>query len=141
MMATRIEDEQARRGDDRLNARWTARDWPPNDGPWPELDERSLRQPFGPRPPAPVYAGKGPRGWKRTDDRLLEDVCDRLAADGWVDATEVAVGVLDGEVTLEGTVPTRDMKRRAEDCAAATPGVQDVQNRLRIAPRTVPRAD
>jgi hypothetical protein len=140
-MPTRIEDEQPRRGDDRLNARWTARDWPPDEQPWPQLDDESLRAPFGPRPPAPVYAGKGPRGWKRGDDRILEDVCERLAADGWVDATETSVAVLDGEVTIEGTVPTREMKRRAEDCLAATPGVRDVHNRLRVAPRTVPRGE
>ena len=37
-----------------------------------------------------------------------------------------------GEVTLEGTVRTRRMKRAAEDCVESVSGVQQVHNRLRV---------
>ena len=36
-----------------------------------------------------------------------------------------------GEVTLDGRVPTREDKRRAEDIAEAVTGVTHVQNNLR----------
>jgi hypothetical protein len=78
------------------------------------------------------FAGRGPKGYTRTDERIREDVCDRLSRDDEVDATEIEVRVHDGEVTLEGTVPTRHMKHRAEDLADDVPGVKDVDNDLRV---------
>src|SRR6187431_1632181 len=48
--------------------------------------------------------GKGPKGYKRPDHRIREDVCDRLSDDDELDASEITVTVKDGEVTLEGTV-------------------------------------
>jgi BON domain-containing protein len=44
--------------------------------------------------------------------------------------------VRNGEVTLEGTVNERHMKRRAEDCAEDVSGVSQVHNRLRIGSQT-----
>ena len=38
------------------------------------------------------------------------------------------------ECTLNGTIPTRDQKRRAEDIAEHVTGVKHVQNNLRVAP-------
>jgi BON domain len=78
------------------------------------------------------YAGIGPKGYQRSDERLREEVCERLTADPDVDASELEVSVQNGEVTLQGTVPARDMKRAAEDCAEAISGVQQVHNRLRV---------
>ena len=40
--------------------------------------------------------------------------------------------VSDGEVTLDGTVPSRQQKRRAEDCVDDVSGVRHVQNNLRV---------
>lgn len=78
------------------------------------------------------HAGKGPKGYKRSDERIEEDVNEALARDPSIDASEVEVNVNDGEVTLSGTVPDRRMKRRAEDCAEACSGVTEVQNHLRL---------
>ena len=78
------------------------------------------------------YAGRGPKGYTRTDERIREDVCDRLSWDDEVDATEIIVRVQNGEVTLEGQVETRHMKRRAEDIAEDVSGVSDVHNTLRV---------
>jgi BON domain len=79
-----------------------------------------------------TYAGRGPKGYQRSDERLKEEVCDRLTADPDIDATEIAVSVQNGEVTLEGSVCERRMKRDAEDCAESVLGVREVHNRIRI---------
>jgi hypothetical protein len=77
------------------------------------------------------YYGKGPKGYVRSDDRIREDVCDRLSDDDIVDASEISVQVKDGEVTLEGSVTDRHMKHRAEDIIEEVSGVRDVNNKLR----------
>jgi osmotically-inducible protein OsmY len=81
------------------------------------------------------FAGRGPKGYQRSDERLKEDLCDRLTADPEIDATEIEVLVQNGEVTLQGSVPERAMKRGAEDSAEEISGVQQVHNRLRVEAR------
>lgn len=78
------------------------------------------------------HAGRGPKGYVRTDERIREDVCDRLSWDDEVDATDITVRVENGEVTLEGSVETRHMKRLAEDIAEGVSGVTDVHNTVRV---------
>jgi len=78
------------------------------------------------------HRGLGPKGYKRSDERIREDVSDRLTDDPVVDASDIAVLVAAGEVTLDGTVPSRTEKRRAEDCAESVSGVTHVQNNLRV---------
>ena len=78
------------------------------------------------------YAGRGPKDYKRGDDRIRDDVCERLSWDDQVDATDVEVRVTNGEVTLEGSVETRHMKRLAEAVAERVPGVVDVHYTLRV---------
>lgn len=77
------------------------------------------------------HRGRGPKTYVRSDERIREDVNDRLTEDVWVDASEIEVAVAEGEVTLSGTVHDRSTKRRAEDCADAVTGVKHVQNNLR----------
>jgi len=79
------------------------------------------------------HRGKGPANYKRTDERILEDVCDCLTEDRRVDARNVQVTVNGGEVTLDGTVDSREAKRRAEDLVDDVSGVGHVQNNLRVA--------
>lgn len=78
------------------------------------------------------YRGRGPRGYQRSDDRIREDVCDRLTDDDEIDASDIDVRVESGCVTLAGTVEHRDAKRRAEDVAESIAGVREVQNNLRV---------
>ncbi|WP_250893845.1 BON domain-containing protein [Croceibacterium selenioxidans] len=78
------------------------------------------------------HRGHGPAGYKRSDDRILEDASDALTDDWHVDARKVQITVSNGEVTLEGTVPSRQQKRRAEDCVEDLSGVRHVQNNLRV---------
>lgn len=85
------------------------------------------------------HKGKGPQSYKRSDDRIREDVSDRLTDDGQLDASHIAVAVQDGEVTFSGSVSDRRAKRRAEDIADNVSGVTHVQNNLRVsAPQFVP---
>ncbi len=80
------------------------------------------------------HRGRGPKGYKRSDGRIEDDVNDRLTDDPYLDASDVAVSVKDGEVTLAGTITRREDKRRAEDLAERVSGVTHVQNNLRVKP-------
>lgn len=78
------------------------------------------------------HSGLGPRNYARSDARINEDVCDRLTDHPMIDASDIEVSVADREVTLTGTVNSRDEKRRAEDIVEAVSGVAHVQNNLRV---------
>jgi len=78
------------------------------------------------------HRGRGPKNYTRSDDRIHEDVSDRLSDDSWLDASEIEVKVANGEVTLNGLVASREDKRHAEDLADEISGVRHVQNNLRI---------
>lgn len=91
---------------------------------------RRSEQQFG------LFRGRGPRGYRRSDDRIKEDVCQCLTDDDHIDATNIDVTVNDREVLLSGTVQTRAEKRHAEDVIEHLPGVRDVINNLRVTPDT-----
>jgi osmotically-inducible protein OsmY len=78
------------------------------------------------------HKGRGPKGYTRSDDRIKEDVNDRLTDDPHIDASDIEVSVSNGEVTLTGTVENRFAKRHAEDLAERISGVKDVENRIKI---------
>ncbi len=78
------------------------------------------------------HRGKGPKGYKRSDERIKEDISDRLGDDPYIDATEIEIVVANGDVTLIGSVNDRTDKRRAEDLAERVSGVQNVENRIRV---------
>ena len=80
------------------------------------------------------HRGVGPKGYKRSDDRINEEVHERLTDDPWLDATDVHVEVKDGEVTLSGHVDNREAKHRAERLIEDISGVGHVQNNLRVDP-------
>jgi hypothetical protein len=82
-----------------------------------------------------LHIGKGPKGYRRSDQRIHEDVCDMLERDPEIDATDIEVVVAAGEVTLSGTVDDRWSKRRAEDIIEELPGVRDVHNQLKVGTR------
>jgi hypothetical protein len=104
-------------------------------GPSPLSPRAAAEQPRrsgGGGAPAPDHRGRGPRGYRRSDERILEDVSDRLTEDPRVDASEIQVQVQGGEVTLTGTVDSREARRRAEDVAEGASGVTYVMNNLRV---------
>ena len=62
--------------------------------------------------PGGKFAGRGPRNYKRSDERILEDINERLTRDSMIDAFDIDVSVQDGVVW----------------------GVKDIHNQLRIKP-------
>ncbi len=78
------------------------------------------------------YAGKGPKGYQRSDARIYDEVCELLTDHPMIDAAEMEVQVKDGVVTLKGIAHTRRTKRMAEEVAEHVPGVRDVENQLTI---------
>jgi hypothetical protein len=96
---------------------------------WPQRHAPPEELPSGP------HRGRGPRGYRRSDERIREDVCDRLTDDPEIDASDIEVLVANGEVTLNGSVDSRLIRRLAEDLADAVSGVTLVQNNLKIGAR------
>jgi BON domain len=94
------------------------------DGPTVFEREANPRLNYGP------HQGSGPKGWRRSDASIREDVCEALAYHPSLDASDIEVTVKDGEVTLEGTVTDRGSKRLAESTTERCRGVSDVHNRL-----------
>ncbi len=78
------------------------------------------------------FIGKGPRGYQRTDSRIFEEVCEALQDDPTVDASDIAVHVREGIVTLEGKARDRMEKRVAEMLVVDIPGVLDVRNEITL---------
>lgn len=109
--------------------------WDDGRGGWWEV-ERSTRHGYTPEQQrmerAGIHKGKGPRSYHRSDERIKEDINDRLYDDPFLDATDIEVEVRDGEIILKGTVEDRLSKRRAEDICETVSGVKNIENRLRI---------
>lgn len=78
------------------------------------------------------HRGNGPQSYTRADERIREDICDRLTEDSNVDARYINVAVDHGVVMLEGSVTDRSMKYDAEECSWGVSGVKDVDNRIRV---------
>jgi hypothetical protein len=78
------------------------------------------------------FTGKGPKGYRRSDERIQEDVNEALSRHPHLDASDIEVKVQNGEVRLTGTVTERQCKRMAEDIAESCSGVHDVRNELRV---------
>ncbi|MDQ4120296.1 MAG: BON domain-containing protein [Acidobacteriota bacterium] len=83
------------------------------------------------------YRGKGPKNYRRSDERIREDINDRLTDYPYLDASDIEVEVNNGgEVILSGTVESRYAKRMAEDITEDISGVTNVENRLRVRQNT-----
>ncbi len=67
------------------------------------------------------------------DERIWEEVRDRLMGHPDIDATDVEIEVEEGQVSLAGRVGSREAKWLAEEVTRAVQGVQEVRNRLKVA--------
>jgi PleD family two-component response regulator len=76
--------------------------------------------------------GRGPKGYRRSDDRIREDVNEELTRHPDIDPSDIEVRVEQCEVTLTGTVDHRHAKRLAEDLAERVSGVTEVHNQIRV---------
>jgi hypothetical protein len=91
------------------------------------------REPFGdPDRWTGPYAGRGPKGYRRSDERVHEDICERLSEHPSIDASDIEVSVHDGEVTLSGRVESRAIKHLTEAMTETVSGVKEVHNQLRV---------
>lgn len=78
------------------------------------------------------HYGKGPKGYKRSDDRIREEICEVMSRQGYIDASDIEVMVEGGVVRLTGLVETREEKRALEQMADHVHGVEEVQNEIRL---------
>jgi osmotically-inducible protein OsmY len=78
------------------------------------------------------HRGRGPKNYTRSDERIRDDINDRLTDFDYLDASDIDVSVENGEVILTGNVNSRYEKRTAEDIVEDVSGVKNVENRLRI---------
>ncbi len=78
------------------------------------------------------HSGRGPKAYRRSDDRIEEEVNERLKGDRDLDASDIEVSVESGVVTLSGNVSDRRSKRMAEECCDDISGVDDVTNQIRV---------
>jgi len=107
-------------------------EWNDEDRPTTSTHYESVNRSYERDWDAPDYRGRGPRGYQRSDARMFEDICDRLTVDPRIDASDVEVDVKGAEVTLRGSVRSREEKRYAEDVVEHVMGVRDVNNHLKV---------
>ncbi len=86
----------------------------------------------GPREQTHIAKRRPPKGYTRSDERIKEDVNDRLMQTWDLDPSDLEVAVSEGEVTLSGEVRSRNEKFLAEQMAESVLGVKDVLNQLRL---------
>jgi hypothetical protein len=75
---------------------------------------------------------RGPKNYRRSDHRILEDIYEHLLPHEHLDTSDVSIEVHDGRVTLTGTVPERRMKYFIEDLVHVIRDVREVDNTLRV---------
>ena len=108
---------------------------PPGHQFWREYGERSggqASQQYG----SGRFSGRGPRGYRRSDERIREDACELLTRHGEIDASEMEIEVTGATVVLRGTADSGRIRRLAEELVESIPGVREVRNELRVPQRT-----
>jgi osmotically-inducible protein OsmY len=126
--STRTSGQDWRYGERWGSSNWAQAERPSNESRGYYEDDRGRVHQFSHR----GFAGRGPKGYSRSDDRIREDVCERLTDDRHIDASDMEVMVANGEVTLAGSVHSREDKRHAEDIVESISGVREVHNNLRV---------
>jgi osmotically-inducible protein OsmY len=94
---------------------------------WVEGREPERRKPGG------SHSGQRPQFQRRSDDKIRDEIWELLTNHADLDASEVELHVESGEVTLTGTIDSRDAKWLAEDLVTSVFGVREVNNRLKVA--------
>jgi hypothetical protein len=78
------------------------------------------------------HSGKGPKGYKRSPERIREEACEILARDWYLDASDIEVSVEDNRLVLNGEVRSRKDKRHAEAIVENISGIEDVLNQIKV---------
>ena len=87
---------------------------------------------IGGSPSRQSFRGMGPSHYKRADERIRDDIYERLTDSHVIDARSIMVDVNEGNVTLTGTVNERRMRYAAEDLVERVGGVANINNQLRV---------
>jgi hypothetical protein len=128
-------DDERRFRSEREEEGMRARGWRDEDrfGEWRRAERRGVFGRMGEKIKEGVrkLTGRGPKGYRRSDERILDDVAERMAR-SWINLEWVEVRVENGEVTLTGFVESREDKRDLEDIADDVFGVEEVRNELRV---------
>ncbi|MGB3718399.1 MAG: BON domain-containing protein [Hyphomicrobiaceae bacterium] len=69
------------------------------------------------------------------DEHICNDIRSRLADDPGIDSSDIKVRVEDGQVLLEGSVPSEIARQMAEIVAYEAEGVRGVENSLVVRAR------
>jgi osmotically-inducible protein OsmY len=85
------------------------------------------------RRPGGSHMGRRPQLQRRSDDKIYQEIWELLTNNADLDASEVELHVESGEVTLTGTVDSRDAKWLTEDLVNSVTGVREVNNRIKVA--------
>ncbi len=83
------------------------------------------------------YSGKGPKGYKRSIDKIKDEACEILARDFELDASNIEVEIKENFLFLKGFVFSRQDKKKAESLVEDISGIDDVQNQLQIKKNSV----
>ena len=78
-----------------------------------------------------LYSGFGPK-YDSAGDPIGQEVASRLTQHGQVDASNVEITVVNGDVLLEGTVADEATKRMVAEAIETVPGVKQVENTLQV---------
>ena len=78
------------------------------------------------------FTGLGPKGYQRKKVHILEDACEILARDKYLDASNIEIGFNNRVLLLRGEDFSRRDKKRAEALVENIPGILDVANQLEI---------
>ena len=84
---------------------------------------------------------RGPKNYTRSDERIKDEIYDRLVREPRIDASEVTIEVEGGIARLYGSVAHRQMKHWIEDIVADCHGVSDVENKLTVSIAAASPAD
>jgi len=78
------------------------------------------------------YRGRGPRGYRPSDERLREIICERLTDHPRIDASDVEIDVQSGIVHLSGAIPDHAMKQALLELVGQIYGVSGVVDRINV---------
>lgn len=125
MASTRDAEREAARRLNRMSWRAAGAQFYPGEAPYDStLHELSHR-------------GRGPKGYRRSDERLREIICERLTEDPFIDASNITIDVRNGEVTVQGAVQVRQQKYAIEDLIADVSGVTEIHNHVSVASQEI----
>ena len=78
------------------------------------------------------FRGRGPKGYTRPDERIKEEICERLTRHPEIDASDIEIEARQGVITLTGSVDHRSLKHLVEDLVENVSGVKDIENRIAV---------